>query len=156
MSTKRTNLCECIFLSHLHFYPYSATHSWPLCIFIYIYVTLSMHSYIKFIWRIYLKKIVYLKKIYKFTLEHFLIWHVVFVLIVKNFLENKKFYFILNVCEIQKNVGKDNCSLEKDLQIGSWLFFHESYIFSFVHRKRFYKNQKFNFPAKIYEIWKKC
>ena len=32
--------------------------------------------------------------------------------------------------------------------------FHRSYIFSFNHQNRVYKNQKFNFPAKIYEIRK--
>ena len=36
-----------------------------------------------------------------------------------------------------------------------WLFFHKSYTFSFIHQKRFYENQKFNFPDKIYEILKK-
>ena len=48
-------------------------------------------------------KIVYLKKIYKFTSEHFLIGTVVFVLIVKNFIKNEKFYFASNLCEIRKN-----------------------------------------------------
>ena len=40
----------------------------------------------------------------------------------------------------EKNIGKDNCWLQKDLQISSWLLFHESYIFSFIHEKRFYEN----------------
>ena len=46
-------------------------------------------------------KIVHLKKIHKFTLEHFLIGHVVFVLIVKNVIKNEKFYFASNPCEIR-------------------------------------------------------
>ena len=43
----------------------------------------------------------------------------------------------------EKNVIKKNCSLEKDLKINFRLFFHKNYIFSFVHQKRFYENQKF-------------
>ena len=30
-----------------------------------------------------------------------------------------------------------------------------SYIFIFIHQKRYYKNKKFNFPAKTYEVQKK-
>ena len=50
----------------------------------------------------------------------------------------------------EKNVEKENCSFRKDLQISFLLFFHKiSYIFLFIHQKRLYENQKFNFPAKI-------
>ena len=55
----------------------------------------------------------------------------------------------------EKNVGKQNCLFEKDLKIRFSLFFYKSYIFSFIQQKLFYENQKFNFPAKIYEIRKK-
>ena len=41
----------------------------------------------------YEKKIVHVKKIYKFTSEHFFIGHVVFVLILKNIIKNEKFDF---------------------------------------------------------------
>ena len=52
----------------------------------------------------------------------------------------------------EKNVRKKNCSLRKDLQISFCLFFNKSYIFSFLHQKRLYENQKLNFAAKIFEI----
>ena len=55
----------------------------------------------------------------------------------------------------EKNVKKENCLFQKDLQISFRLFSYKSYIFSFNHQKQFYENQKFNFPAKIYEIRKK-
>ena len=42
-------------------------------------------------------KIVHFKKMKKFTVDHFFIGYVVFVLIVKNFIKNKKFYFALNL-----------------------------------------------------------
>ena len=47
-------------------------------------------------------KIVHLKKIHKFISEHFFIGHIVFVLIVKNVIKNKKFHFSPNLCEIRK------------------------------------------------------
>ena len=101
-------------------------------------------------------EIVHLKKIHRFTSDHFLIGHVVFVLTVKNFINIKKFHFVLNLCGIQKNVKKQNFLFQKDLQIICWLFFHRSYTFSFIHQKRFFKNQKLNFPAKICEMRTKC
>ena len=47
-------------------------------------------------------KIVHLKKIYKFTWEHFSIGGVVYVWIVKNFFKNKKFYSEPNLFKIRK------------------------------------------------------
>ena len=55
-----------------------------------------------------------------------------------------------------KKVEKNNCSFQKNLQINIRLFFHKNYIFSFIHQKGFYENKKFNFPAKLYEVRKKC
>ena len=54
----------------------------------------------------------------------------------------------------EKNVRRETCSFE-DLQISFWLVFHNSDIFSFIHKKRFNEKQKFNFLAEIYEIRKK-
>ena len=42
---------------------------------------------------------------------------------------------------------------EKDEFVNQLFFTNGS---GFFHQNRFYKSQKFNFPAKIYEIWKKC
>ena len=98
-------------------------------------------------------KIDYLKKISKFTSEHVLIRPVVLVLIVKIVIKNEKLYFVHEIyARFEKNVGKVNFSFQKDLQISFWLFFHKSYIFSFIHWKSFSENQKFNFAAKIYKI----
>ena len=47
-------------------------------------------------------KIVHLKKIYKLTLKNFLTGHVVIVLIVRIDIENEKFYFEPNLCEVGK------------------------------------------------------
>ena len=47
--------------------------------------------------RKFLDEIIHLKKIYKFTSEHFLFGHVLFVLIIKNFIKNEKFYFAPNL-----------------------------------------------------------
>ena len=46
-------------------------------------------------------KIVYLKKIYNFDFEHFLIKRTVFVLIVKNVIKNKKFNFSDKLCNMR-------------------------------------------------------
>ena len=52
----------------------------------------------------------------------------------------------------EKAFKKENYLFQKHLQISLQIFFHNSYIFSFIHQKRFHKNQNFNFPAKTYEI----
>ena len=62
-------------------------------------------------------KIVRFKKIYKFCFYHFLIKYTVFVLNAKNVIKNQKLNFLDKLCDIQKNVKKQNCSLQKDLQI---------------------------------------
>ena len=59
----------------------------------------------------------HLKKIYKFTSDNFLIEQVLFVLIVRNFIKNEKFQFAPNLCEIRRNVKKQNCLFQKDLQL---------------------------------------
>ena len=46
-------------------------------------------------------KIVYLKKIYNFDFDHFLIKRTVFVLIVKNVIKNQKFNFRDKLCDIR-------------------------------------------------------
>ena len=51
-------------------------------------------------------KIVHLKQVYKFYFDHFLEKCTVFVLIVKNFIKNKKFNFPAKQCKIRKNVKK--------------------------------------------------
>ena len=62
-------------------------------------------------------KIVYLKKIYKFDFDHFLIERTVLVSIVKYIIENQKFNIPDKLCAMRKNDKKQNCSFQKDLQI---------------------------------------
>ena len=47
------------------------------------------------------RKIVYLKKIYNFDFDHFLIKRMDFFLIVKNVIKNQKFNFPDKLCDIQ-------------------------------------------------------
>ena len=47
-------------------------------------------------------KVVHLKKIYKYDFDYFLEKRTVFVLIVKNFIKNKKFNFPDKLCNIRK------------------------------------------------------
>ena len=46
-------------------------------------------------------KIVHLKKIYNFDLDHFFIKRTVFILIVKNVIKNQKFNFPDKLCDIR-------------------------------------------------------
>ena len=56
----------------------------------------------------------------------------------------------------KKNIDKKYCQFQKDLQTCCRLFFHRSYIIYFIYQECSYKNEKFNFPAKIYKIRKIC
>ena len=49
-------------------------------------------------------KIVHLKEIYNFDLDHFLIKRTVFILIMKNVIKNKKLNFSDKLCDIQKKI----------------------------------------------------
>ena len=55
-------------------------------------------------------KIVHLKKICKFTLEHLLTSHVVLVLIVKNVIKNGKFYLAPNPSKNTKKMSREKMS----------------------------------------------
>ena len=101
-------------------------------------------------------KIVYLKKVHKFSSEHYLNSHIVFFLIVKSVIKKWKILFYTkSMRDMEKNVAEENCSLQEDLQICYWLSFHKIYSLACIHQKRFYENKKLNVPARIYEIWKK-
>ena len=56
--------------------------------------------------------------------------------------------------DTKKMLRKKIVNLKNIYKLNSSLFCHKVYIFSFIHEKRFYKNRKFNFPGKIYEILK--
>ena len=74
-------------------------------------------------------KIVYLKKTYTFTPDYCLIEHIVFVSIVKNVVKNEKFFLHQIYARYGKNVKKQNCSFQNDLQLWYRPFFNWSYIF---------------------------
>ena len=57
--------------------------------------------------------------------------------------------------DMKKMSGKNNVRFKKICKLALTIF-HKSYIFSFIHQKRFYGNKNLNFPAKIYETRKKC
>ena len=61
-------------------------------------------------------KIFHLKQTYKFYLNHFLKKRMVFILIKKNVVKNKKLWFPAKQCKIRKNVNKENCSSQENLQ----------------------------------------
>ena len=82
-------------------------------------------------------KIVHLKEIYNFDIDHFLIKRTVFVLIVKNVIKNKKFNFPDKLCDIKKNVKKQNYSFQKDLQILFRPFFDKMHSFCY-NRDKYY------------------
>ena len=81
-------------------------------------------------------KIVYLKKIYKFCIDHFLIKRTVFVLIEKNVIKNnKKLDFPFKQCDIRKNGKEQNCWPQKCPPILYWTFFDRISSFRLNHEK---------------------
>ena len=57
------------------------------------------------------------------TIFHFLVKLTVFVLIVKNVIKNQKLNFPVKLCDIRKNVNKQNSWSQKDPPILYWTFF---------------------------------
>ena len=80
-------------------------------------------------------KIIHLKEIYNFYFDHFLIKRTVIVLILKNVIKNQKFNFPDKLCNVQKNVNKQNCSFQKDVQILFGPFYDRNNSFSYIHEK---------------------
>ena len=61
-------------------------------------------------------KIIHLKETYKFCFGQFLEKRTVFILIKKNVVKNKKLWFPGKQCKIRKNVKRENCSSQENLQ----------------------------------------
>ena len=61
-------------------------------------------------------KIIHHKETYKFCFDHFLEKRTVFILIKKNVVKNKKLWFPGKKCKIRKDVKKENCSSQENLQ----------------------------------------
>ena len=99
--------------------------------------------------------IFYFEKIYNFAVDYFFIGFIPFLLFIKNvFIKIQNSIFPQNMRDKEKML-RNNILISNHLQLRSPIFFHSSYVFPFIHEKRFYKNQKFNFSAKIYKIQKK-
>ena len=69
------------------------------------------------------KKLFIIRRYAKFSQEHFLIGHIVFVLIVRNFIQNEEFYFAPNLCEIQKKLSKEIVCFEETYKLVTDYFF---------------------------------
>ena len=93
-------------------------------------------------------KVVYLKNIYKFTLEHFLIGHVVFVLIEKNVFKNEKFHFVPNPCGMRKKCLKTKLfDLKRSTNLVLTIFSLETSFLLFI-KNIFIKIKNSIFPPK--------
>ena len=66
-----------------------------------------------------------------------------------------KIQFSRQTAPYEKNVKKQNCSLQKDLQILFLPFFDKFTVLVLIVINTI-KNQKFNFPDKLCDIRKKC
>ena len=61
-------------------------------------------------------KIIHLKETYKFCFDYFMEKRTVFILIKKNVVKNIKLWFPAKQCKMRKNVKKQNCSSQRNLQ----------------------------------------
>ena len=75
------------------------------------------------------RETVYLRKIYNFDFDNFLIKRTVFVLNRKRLLKIKKSIFWTNSATYETNVKVQNCSFQKDLQILFRPFFDKMHSF---------------------------
>ena len=87
-------------------------------------------------------KIVHLKKIYKFGLDYFLEKRTVFILIEKTLLKIKSCGFRPNNARYELFISKKSTILVLTIFV--------------LIVKNVIKNQKFNFPDKLYDIRNKC
>ena len=129
-------------------------------------------------------KIIYSKKIYKFPLNYFFyrfyrqskdlgsypsaVESVIFS--TERFSNSLKYFLFYSsktilwkiqfsrqiIRNTEKMFGNKIIYFNKIYKLPLNYFFYRVFIFSFIHQKRFYENQKFNFSTKIYEISKKC
>ena len=93
-------------------------------------------------------KIVHLKEIYNFGFDHFLIKRTVFVLIVKNVIENQKFNFPDKPLRHTKQMLRNKIiRLKKIYKFYFDHFLIKRTVFVLIV-KNVIENQKFNFPDK--------
>ena len=100
-------------------------------------------------------KIVHLKQTYKFYLNHFLEKRMVFILIKKTLLKIKSCGFRPNNARYEKMLRSKIVHLKKIYNFYFDHFFIKRTVFVLIV-KNVIKNQKFNFPDKLYDIRNKC
>ena len=100
-------------------------------------------------------KIVHLKEIYKFYLDHFLEKRTVFILIKKTLLKIKSCGFRLNNARYEKMLKSKIVHLKEIYNFDLDHFLIKRTVFVLIV-KNLIKNQKFNFPDKLCDIRNKC
>ena len=100
-------------------------------------------------------KIVHLKKIYKFDSDHFLKKHTVFILIKNTLLKIKSCSYRPNNASYEKMLPRKIVHLKEIYNFDFNHFLIKPTVFVLI-MKNFIKNQKFNFPDKLCNIWNKC
>ena len=102
-----------------------------------------------------INKTVNLKETYKFSMHHFFIGVTTFLLFNKNiFIIIKNSIFPTKYTTYGKMLRNKIVYLKEIYKFSINYFFIEIIFFLLLKKKRFYKKQKYNFPAKIYEIRK--
>ena len=136
------NLVHCLIIKNWRSSPLTS-HFWPTVLvlsikngFYKIKKSIFRPNYARYE-KMLTSKVIHHKENYNFDFDHFLIKRTVFVLILKNVIKNQKFNFPDKLCDIRKNVKKQNCSFQKDLQILFWPFFDKTHDFCF-NRDKYY------------------
>ena len=100
-------------------------------------------------------KIVYLKKIYKFGFDYFLEKRTVFILFKKTLLKIKSCGFRPNNARYEKMLSSKIVHLKEIYNFNFDHFLIKHTVFVLIG-KNVIKNQKFNFPGKLYDMRNKC
>ena len=98
------------------------------------------------------RKIIYLKETYKFYFDHFLEKRTVFILIKKTLLKIKSCGFRPNNARYEKMLSSKIVYLKEIYNFGFDQFLMKRPVFVFIV-KNVIKNQKFNFPDKLSDIY---
>ena len=100
-------------------------------------------------------KIIHLKETYKFCFDHFLEKRTVFILIKRTLLKIKSCGLRPNNGRYEKMLKSKIVHLKKIYNFDFDNFLIKRTVFVLIV-KNVIKNQKFNFPDKLCEIWNKC
>ena len=100
-------------------------------------------------------KIVHLKETYKFCFDHFLDKRTVFILVKKTLLKIKSCGFRPNNARYKKMLTRKIVDLKETYKFCFDHFLIKLTVFVLIV-KNVIKNQKFNFPDKLFDIRNKC